>query len=90
MLAAIPLIFASLSLAGYYSGMLVLLVLAYRDRPKLIALLFAFEAASYALALSLPGQALEYALRSALVAGICGLILFHRDWQDVDRWDAAD
>lgn len=89
LLAAIPLIFASLSLASYYSGMLVLLVLVHHDRPKLLSLLFGLEAASYALSLFEPSQALMHTLRSTLIAALCGLLLFHPEWQHVDREDVA-
>ncbi len=48
---ALPLLFAGLSLSGYYYVVLLALLLAHRRSPHYLALLFAVEAATYTLLL---------------------------------------
>ena len=64
---AVPLLFAGLNLASYYYAFLILLSLQLRHRPRLLALVFGLEAASYGLLLFEDREALLYLYRSVLV-----------------------
>src|SRR6185369_7577001 len=63
-LGVLPLFFG-LNLASYYYALLVLLVLAWRERPGWLAALFALELLTYAVAD--PKDALVYLYRDALL-----------------------
>jgi hypothetical protein len=67
---AIPLLFACLDLAAYYYVFLVVFVLVRRDDPAKLALLFAAEAAVYVLRLFETRDAVLYAYRNVIVAGV--------------------
>ena len=74
--ATIPLLFVTLNLASYYYVFLVLLVLAFRDYPAKLALLFAVEAASYALAAFEDRDATVFLYRNLLVAFLLAALYF--------------
>jgi hypothetical protein len=66
----VPLIFVGLNLAAYYYAFLVVLVLAHRDDPERLALLFGVEVASYVLMLFEDSEGLLHVQRSALVGAL--------------------
>jgi hypothetical protein len=72
---ALPLLWAGLSLASYYHVFLVLLVLAYRRRPRDLSLVFAAEAVAYALMLFEDREALLYVYRG-IGLGVLYALLF--------------
>lgn len=63
----LPLLLAGLSLAAYYYVFLVLLLFAHRGAPRRLALVFAVEAACYALMLFEEREALRYLYRGLLL-----------------------
>ncbi len=65
---ALPLLYAGLSLAGYYYAFLIVLLLAHRASPGRLALIFAAEAAPYLLALFEDREAVLFAYRGLLLA----------------------
>jgi hypothetical protein len=65
---SIPLVFGTLSLAAYYYAFLVLLVLAFRDSPGRLALLFAAEAATRVLLLFEDRPTVVFFQRNLVVA----------------------
>jgi len=65
---ALPLLFVSVNLGSYYQVFLVVLVLWQRRSPRNLALIFAVEAASYALMLFEDREALLFLYRGALLA----------------------
>jgi hypothetical protein len=65
---ALPLLLASVNLGSYYQVFLVVLVLWQRRSPRNLALIFAVEAASYALMLFEDREALLFIYRGALLA----------------------
>jgi hypothetical protein len=70
----IPLLFATLTLGAYYYAFLVLLVLAFRDSPGRIALLFAAEAATRALLLFEDRPVVVFFQRNLVVAWLLLLL----------------
>ncbi len=81
---AMPLTLAGLSLASYYHVFLVLLVLAFRKRPRELSLIFAAEAVSYALMLFEEREALLYVYRAVALAMLYAILLqdpIRREWR---------
>ncbi|MEM7584055.1 MAG: hypothetical protein AAF560_11780 [Acidobacteriota bacterium] len=65
---ALPLLYAGLSLAGYYYAVLMVAILVERSSPKRLSWIFAVEALAYVLMLFETRDALVYVYRGALVA----------------------
>lgn len=68
LLLALPLLWAGTTVAGYYHGFLILVILARRHRPADLALLFGVEAASYLLLLFEDREGTLYVYRSVALA----------------------
>jgi hypothetical protein len=62
-----PLLFLGLNLASYYYAFLVVLVLAHRQHPRRLALIFAAEAISHALLLFEEREAVLYLFRDLVL-----------------------
>ncbi len=65
---ALPLLYVALSLAAYYYAFLIVLLLAHRATPGRLALVFAVEAAPYALMLFEDRDAVLFVYRGLLLA----------------------
>ncbi len=83
----VTLLFLGLNLAGYYYVVLVLLLIAHRDRPDRIALLFAVEAATYALQLCEDREAVLFRYRDVLVLLLLAALYLVPD--PGQRWRAS-
>jgi hypothetical protein len=70
----VPLLFGTLSLAAYYYAFLVLLLLAFRDSPGRISLLFAAEAATRVLLLFEDRPVVVFFQRNLVVAWLLLLL----------------
>ncbi len=80
---AVPLLYAGLSLAGYYFAVLVVAILIERRSPGRLAWIFAIEAAAYTLMLFEERDALVFVYRGVLIVWLyVGLNLdwVRRDW----------
>ncbi|MCP3962618.1 MAG: DUF2029 domain-containing protein [bacterium] len=75
---ALPLLYAGLSLAAYYYAFLIVLILAYRRTPRLLALVFAAEAVAYVLMLFEDREALLFVYRGLALAWLYLLLLLDR------------
>ncbi len=86
---AVPLLYAGLSLAGYYYAVLVVAILVERRSPGRLGWIFAIEAAAYTLALFEQRDALVFVYRGILIAWLyVGLNLdsLRREWR---RWNLS-
>lgn len=87
-LLTLPLMYAGVSLASYYYVILVLLVAAWRSRPRLLAAVFAVEAVPYAVMLVERRDAVLYIVRGLALAPLLAFILMapaRRQWARLAR-----
>ncbi len=78
---ALPLLYLGLSLAAYYHVFLVLLILVHRRFPRRLALIFAVEAAPYALQLFEEREALIFVYRGVLLALLYLALELEQRWR---------